>query len=637
MCGIAGIYSFQKGQSSIAGIARSMAMSLHHRGPDSKGVWSADTVGFGHARLAIVDLSSEGAQPMTSASGRFTICFNGEIYNHQQLRKQLEKSHIELRGNSDTEIFVEGIELYGLEGMLAQSRGMFAFSLWDSLSRSMTLGRDRLGEKPLYYGLIGKDLVFASELKAFRCHPQFKFEIDRQALSAYMKYKYVPTPMCILSGFKKLPAGTLITGTAPPEIFHAAPQAYWVHDVIESGEVGCVSGLEELLLSTIELEMFSDVPTGCFLSGGIDSSLVTSLMQSISDVPVETFTIGFGDREFDESEHAKAVSKHLGTKHTECMISESEILSYLEKLPAIYDEPFADSSQLPTALLSKITSESVTVCLSGDGGDELFCGYDRYRKVDKISSVRRRVPSAVKMLFVQLANRLSEQQLSRIYYKFSALTGRKVINFGEKISLLKNYCILEDESLYDFFISVWKNPSTLVLGGTEVSLVRGAFNSDRTMLENMMMHDARYYLSDDIMVKVDRASMHSSLETRAPLLDHKVYEYAWSMPISEKYRDGVFKYPLRKILNKYVPNSIIDRPKMGFGVPLTSWFGNELREWCGDMLSEERLHSEQYFDVNLVSECWRDHSTGKKNRQYELWNILSFQHWLNHWQNSTIH
>ncbi len=632
MCGIAGIFSQKLSKETLVNIASNMAQTLHHRGPDAKGVWSCESVGFGHARLAIVDLSAQGLQPMSSACGRYTICFNGEIYNYLELGEKLQQRSIALRGNSDTEVLIESISEFGLENALRAARGMFAFGLWDAKHKRITLGRDRLGEKPLYYGMCNGDLVFASELKAFRELPGFSASVDRSALSAFVKYKYVPTPACILKGYKKLPAATTIAGRNAAEVYESEPDAYWKYDEARV-EYATVDGLEELLLSTIEKEMRSDVPIGCFLSGGIDSSLVTSLMQSLSENPIHTFTIGFSEKDFDESVHARNVATHLGTKHTEWIIGENDVLDLVQELPKIYDEPFGDSSQLPTTLLSRMTRKNVTVCLSGDGGDELFCGYSRYFWAQKVKNSLGKVPSPIRRAVARAIDLRSPDQWSAYYNKLPRfLGGNRINNFGNKLEPISRFCAdANDEELYDFFLADWKQPQDLVVGGQNISIVKGSFGRNRSFMENMMLNDSKYYLSDDIMVKVDRASMSASLESRAPLLDHKVFEYAMSIPIDQKYSDGVGKLPLRNILYKYVPQQIIDRPKMGFGVPLDQWFRSELRDWCDDLLSAETLKRQGYFNVDEVVKCWNSHRSGKANRQYELWSILTFQQWLSDW------
>ena len=620
-----------RGRDELEKMAFSMARTLVHRGPDAQGAWSGDTVSFGHARLAIIDLSPQGLQPMTSANGRYTICFNGEIYNHPELRKKLLAQSVQLRGTSDTEAFLETIAEFGLSFALQSSQGMFAFSLWDAKQRKLTLGRDRLGEKPLYYGMCGKDLVFASELKAFRQHPEFQSTIDRDALSAFIKYKYVPTPLCIFSGFKKLQAASTVTGDNPVEVFQSEPDCYWRYSEPEFVDNACTDGLERLLLDTVGSQMRTDVPIGCFLSGGIDSSLITSLMQSCSEKPIETFTIGFTEKEYDESHHARRVAEHLGTRHTEWVIGEHDVLDLIDELPIIYDEPFGDSSQLPTTLLSRMTRKQVTVCLSGDGGDELFCGYQRYHDALKINNQVSKVPRCIRNMVGRTIDSRHPDQWSKNYKQLLSLLGRKQNKrFGDKLQIVSQiFQTNDDEELYDFFLSDWKSPGEIVLEGKNVSIVRGQFNRDRSFLENMMLNDVQRYLSDDIMVKVDRASMSASLESRAPLLDHKVYEYAMSIPVEDKFDGEVSKLPLRSILSKYVPDHIINRPKMGFGVPLNSWFRSELRDWCDDLLSEDRLKQDGFFEVEPIVSCWQSHRSGEADRQYELWSILSFQHWLN--------
>lgn len=633
MCGIAGILSSKRSREEVEAIVRSMSKTLVHRGPDALETWTNDDdgIGFGHNRLAINDLSPLGLQPMTSQCGRYTICFNGEIYNFKELRKSLVSQGVRFKGQSDTEVLLEYISARGVKRALNASRGMFAFGLWDSKEKNLILARDRLGEKPLYYGSIGGDLVFASELKAAYRHPDFKFDIDQVALSSYVKYSYVPTPQCILAGFRKLPAGCFVTGQTADEMLNATLCRYWTpkQSLVENATT---SGLEELLLQTISDEMVSDVPIGCFLSGGVDSSLISALMQSISNSPIDTFTIGFNEKKYDESQHARAVASHLGTNHNEWFINESDVIDLIPSLPHMYDEPFADSSQLPTSLLSKMTRKSVTVCLSGDGGDEIFCGYDRYIWTDKVNRYLSRIPRPLRSLYQRLFSLRTIRQWNLLYEKVKPLSPVKVNNLGTKLDILNSYCSKQGaEELYDSFLSHWQLPQEIVVGAENNSIVTDSFSSSLSLIENLMLHDSMNYLTDDIMVKVDRASMAASLESRAPLLDHKVFEYAWSMPIGSKYSNGVTKKPLRDILYKYVPKEIIDRPKMGFGVPLESWFKNELKDWCEESLSEQALGSHGLFHPKPIRKVWTDHRDKNIDMPYHLWNILSFQAWYRYW------
>jgi asparagine synthase (glutamine-hydrolysing) len=637
MCGIVGLFSPGKNPTEIESITSDMATTLLHRGPDAVGTWSGEGgIGFGHTRLSIIDLSKHGSQPMRLSCGRYTICFNGEIYNFPELRRVLQSRGTIFRGHSDTEVFIEYISALGLDNALTAARGMFAFGLWDSKTRSLTLARDRLGEKPLYYGIVGNDLVFSSELKSVYEHPEFLFSVNKSALSAYVKYSYVPTPLCILDGFKKLPAATCVSGTDPAAIMHATVTHYW-KPLSTKVDNTTINGLESLLLETISSEMVSDVPIGCFLSGGIDSSLVTALMQANSETPIETFTIGFNEQKYNEAPHAEAVSTHLGTRHQEWIITQNDILDLIPSIPKIYDEPFADSSQLPTCLLSRMTSQSVTVCLSGDGGDELFCGYERYIWANKVNKYLSRAPSKIKKLYSNIYNRKTIEQWNTLYSKVERFSPRKFNDFGTKLDIINNYAEKRGaDELYDSLISHWQQPGRIVRDAIDYSLVRNTFDDSLSFIENLMLNDSMHYLTDDIMVKVDRATMSASLESRAPLLDHKVFEYAWSMPLYEKYSNGVTKKPLREILYKYVPKEIIERPKMGFGVPLEDWFRHELKDWCEASLSTNALSTHGLFHIDPIRNTWKSHRDSSVNKQYHLWNILSFQEWYNYWSGVSI-
>ena len=630
MCGIAGILSGGRGKTDLHKIAFDMAGALNHRGPDAQGAWSDEAgIAMGHTRLAIIDLSEDGLQPMTSQSQRYTICFNGEIYNFRELISYLESKKISMRGYSDTEAFLECIDCFGLQWTLEKSRGMFAFSLWDAKHRQLKLCRDRLGEKPLYYGMIGNDLVFASELKSFKKHPQFQLDVNRRALSAYTKYSYVPTPMCILDGFKKLPPASIISGNTGQDIFQCEPDKYWdVNSVWEKPE----KGLEEILVDVIRMQMVSDVPVGCFLSGGIDSSLIAALMQSQSDGPIDTFTIGFNEREYDESRHAAAVANHIGSNHHEWIITPAEVMEMVPRVGHIYDEPFGDSSSLPTTLLAEMTRQSVKVCLSGDGGDELFYGYKRYILAQKVNFWRELSPSWVKKLIVKALSSKSEAEMDRILSRLSKWTPINVRNPVKRVQNLKDIFRANDpEHLYDKVISHWNYPEHLVVGGEKISLVDGFFKESFSFQDNMTLHDINYYLSDDIMVKVDRATMANSLESRAPLLDHRLVEFSRSVSIADKTRNGQTKAPLRELLYKFVPRELIERPKMGFGVPLGPWLRGDLKEWAGDLLAPSALKKQGYFHSPPIETCWEQHQSGRDMR-HALWDILAFQQWLAEWQ-----
>lgn len=636
MCGIAGIFSHGTPPSTLHGLATAMAETLHHRGPDMKGVWVDDTgVGLGFARLSIIDLSQNGAQPMASNSGRWVIAYNGEIYNFKELAEHLTAKGISLKGHSDTEVLVECINEFGLDWTLQRAHGMFAISLWDREERRLTLARDRFGEKPLYYGTIEGDFLFASELKCIRKHPKFSLNVDRTALSAFVKYNYVPSPLCILEGFKKLMPGTVVSGTSAEELMACEPVKFWSANPLdwkEAQEECSIDQFEEKLTKVIERQMISDVPLGSFLSGGVDSSLITAIAQSISDTPVKTFTIGFPEEEFDESRYAKEVAKHLGTEHTEWVITQQDVLDLVPSIASIYDEPFGDESQLPTSLLAKMTKKSVTVCLSGDGGDELFGGYSRYEWAEKANKYLSKVPKPLASLYRKVYSMRDVEDWVGTYEKVKKFSPLKMNHIGDKLEKLNTIMGQNGtEIMYEMLLSHWHKPSQVVIGGVDYSHTVGTFHDELSLMENMMLHDAQHYLVDDIMVKVDRAGMAASLESRAPFLDHELYEAAWSMPMSVRRKGGVGKYPLKEILYRHVPQHLIDRPKKGFGVPLAEWYRHDLKEWVCDSLDATTLKQQGYFDSDMVTHHLNEHMSETNDRNYHLWDILVFQEWLKDW------
>ncbi|UJF23145.1 asparagine synthase (glutamine-hydrolyzing) [Shewanella sp. OMA3-2] len=635
MCGFAGFLYKQSLPENVNSILDEMGMSILSRGPDSSGVWSCneDMIGLSHRRLAIVDLSPAGHQPMVSHSGRYVIAFNGEIYNHLDIRIEIEKEKpVQWFGHSDTETLLTGIELWGLETTLKKSIGMFAISLWDKHEKALYLARDRFGEKPLYYSTLDNMFIFGSELKSLRAHPDFKTEISRGALALLMRHNYIPAPYSIYEGVSKLMPGTFLK-----KIGHALEiKEYWnIRDsFVEEGNsfesnTVAIDSLETTLKLAISRQMMADVPLGAFLSGGIDSSLIVALMQSLSDRPVKTFSIGFTEEAFNEAEHAKRVAKHLGTEHTELYVSDQDALNVVKQLADIYDEPFSDSSQIPTFLVSKMARKHVTVSLSGDAGDELFCGYNRYLMTAKLWSKLSLIP-----LFMR--NFLSKGLLLVTpdnWNKFNLLlpSGWRMANFGDKLHKAAGVitCSSVDE-LYKSLVSHWQNPEDMVLKSQE-PLTAITDPARKPHLSNpiseMMALDTISYMTDDILVKVDRAAMANSLETRVPFLDHTVFEHAWKMPFETKLNNGVTKDCLRKILYKYVPKELIERPKVGFGVPLDSWLRGPLKDWADNLLDKDRLINEGFFDADLVVNKWDEHKSGKRNWQYLLWDVLMFQVW----------
>lgn len=646
MCGVVGILSSEQGNKATA--ARRMVMTLHHRGPDDSGIWADESSGvaLGHARLSILDLSPAGHQPMVSLCARYVISFNGEIYNHKSLRKEVEYLGANLRGHSDTEVMLACISLWGVEKATKRFNGMFAFAVWDREDRIMYLVRDRLGEKPMYYGWMGKTFLFGSELKALRAHPEFKGQINRDALALYLRYNYVPSPYSIYQDIYKLPPGTILT--VPGSVNRPlVPVPYWsARDAAEKGssnpfggnEDSAISHLDALLRDAVALRMEADVPLGVFLSGGVDSSTVAALMQSQSTRPVKTFTIGFHEHGFDEAVYAKAVASHLGTAHTELYITPKEAMTVVPRLPMLYDEPFADSSQIPTFLVSQMARKHVTVCLSGDGGDESFGGYNRYfigpsiwRNVSWLPAPFRRVASM--MLRIP-----SQDQWDRLAFLLSPVLKQYGTQgtFGDKFSKIADVLTMEDsDELYHRLVSQWDHPEQVLLAGREADTIltnKNQWANLNDFTERMMYLDTVTYLPDDIMVKVDRASMGVSLESRAPFLDHRVVEFAWHLPLSMKIRRTSGKWLLRQVLYKYVPRELIERPKAGFGVPIHDWLCGPLREWAEELLNESRLRQEGFFNPAPIRQKWTEHLSGRRNRLTQLWPVLMFQAWLDEWE-----
>jgi asparagine synthase (glutamine-hydrolysing) len=645
MCGITGFWdiSIEQSTDTLRSIATLMSDAIVHRGPDSGGVWVDETTGIalGHRRLAIVDLSPEGHQPMVSSNSRYTIVFNGEVYNFVALREELLKLGYTFRGHSDTEIMLAAFSEWGLEPAVKKFNGMFAFALWDAQERLLHLGCDRLGEKPIYYGWIGQTLIFGSELKALKANPAFHPEIDRDALTLFMRYSNIPAPYSIYQGIKKLPPATLLTWNGNTAT-QPTPVAYWsartaaeygVANQFAGSDREAIDKLDSLLLDAVGLRMMADVPLGAFLSGGVDSSTVVALMQAQSSKPVKTFSMGFEEAAYNEAQHAKAVAKHLNTEHTEMYVTPAQALDVIPKLPSLYDEPFADSSQIPTFLVSELARQHVTVSLSGDGGDELFGGYERFFLAENIWQKFGWMDKSLRQTSAKALTAVSTQTWDWAVGNFNAVLPEKLKQYpGSRIhKLAEILAVNEPEEMYMGLMSHWKQPETLVINGHD----RTTHLSDPqcwaklpTFTESMMYLDTMTYLPDDILVKVDRASMGVSLEGRIPLLDHRVFELAWQIPLSMKVRDNRGKWILRQVLEKYVPNSLIDRPKMGFGVPIDSWLRGPLKDWAEALIAEDRLRTEGFFHPEPIRKMWAEHLSGDRNWQYCLWDVLMFQAWL---------
>jgi asparagine synthase (glutamine-hydrolysing) len=643
MCGIAGYWESKGTPERPLEVLRRMAAVLVHRGPDDYGAFHDVETGIGLAfrRLSILDLSAEGHQPMHSASGRYVIIFNGEVYNFEEIRAELNPHP--WRGHSDTEVMLQAFERWGVMPSVQRFVGMFAFALWDRQEGVLYLVRDRLGIKPLYYGRAGNAFIFASELKAIWQHPGFDGMIDRDALALYMRHNYVPSPHCIYKGLHKLQPGCILTldsETAIPKVQH-----YWsAKEVAFSGQRSplelsdneAVEALHRLLLRAVKLRMIADVPLGAFLSGGVDSSTIVALMQAQSQRPVKTFTIGFHEEGYNEAKDAKKVAEHLHTDHTELYLNSRDALDVIPLLPTMFDEPFSDSSQIPTFLVSKLARRSVTVCLSGDGGDELFGGYNRYLLTRKIWNSIRRVPLPLRKTIAFLLRATPPDRIDAAFRMFRSLVPKRISPStpGDKAHKLATLLSLKNsQALYHRALSHWHNPGEIILDSREPSTLRDSIYelSDSFDIEQvMMLADLLAYLPDDILTKVDRASMAVSLEARVPLLDHRVVEFAWGLPHTFKIREGVGKWILRQVLGKYVPRCLIERPKMGFGVPVDCWLRGPLRDWAEDLLSVKMLSSHGFFNPIPIREKWLEHLTGHRNWQYLLWDVLVFQEWLLH-------
>ena len=640
MCGIAGVLAYSGGD--LPAIISQMVARIRYRGPDESGVWCdpQSGLGLGHARLSVLDLSPAGQQPMRSPSGRYVIVFNGEIYNHLELRRQLGASW---RGHSDTETLLASIETWGIEKTLRSVTGMFAFAVWDRLDARLTLARDRIGEKPLYYGWCGRTFLFGSELKALKAYPEWSGQVDHGALASYMRYAYVPLPHSIYAGIRKLLPGTFIVVSNQDAMEWPEPQPYWsaldaAHQPVagDASDGEMADELELILKRTVKDQMVADVPLGAFLSGGIDSSTVVALMQAQSSQPVRTFSIGFHEADYDEAGHAKAVASHLGTHHSELYVTPEDALAVIPRLPTIYDEPFADTSGIPTYLVARLARQHVTVSLSGDGGDELFGGYHRYFLGPSIWRRIQFLPVSVRAALGRALTALSPGLWDRLgtLLHIAMPTKLRLTAFGDKIHKLASVIDVADQvELYRRLISQHREPGSLVIGAQEPRIwadaQEGALKR-RDISEHMMFHDLVGYLTDDILTKVDRAAMAVSLETRIPMLDHRIVEFSWRLPLQMKIRHGHGKWLLRQVLYRHVPRTLIERPKMGFGVPLDTWLRGPLREWAADLLDESRLRREGYFHVAPIVTKWKEHLSGRRNWQYWLWNVLMFQAWREH-------
>jgi asparagine synthase (glutamine-hydrolysing) len=643
MCGLTGFLSAQSVQAQDLGaLAARMALAIQHRGPDDADVWVDAVAGIaiGHRRLSILDLSPAGHQPMLSACGRYVVAFNGEIYNHLELRERVQESGgatTEWRGRSDTESLLAAFSLWGIEETLRVAAGMFAIALWDRQDRVLTLARDRMGEKPLYYGWQEGVFLFGSELKALKVHPAFQGRIDRGSLSLLLRHNYVPAPYSIYEGIHKLPPASFLQVRVGQQ--DAVPTSYWsLAATAEAGSAKPFAGSEEdalveldrLLTAAVRRQMVADVPLGSLLSGGLDSTTITALMQAGSRQPVRTFTIGFDEHDYQEATHARAVAAHLGTDHTEVRLSGGDALALIPQMPAMYDEPFADSSQLPTHLVMKLARQHVTVALSGDAGDELFGGYNRYFLAPDVWRYLGWMPAAMLRALGASMTALPSSTINRVAGPLArhagiAFPGDKAHKLGLRLREMQSM-----DDLYVSLVTEWPHAERVVVGGCMPPNLlddRVRWPGLKDPVARMMVLDGLTYLPDDILVKVDRAAMAVSLETRVPFLDRDVVQFAWSLPMQMKVRNGQGKWLLRRLLDHHVPRELLERPKMGFGIPLDAWLRGPLRGWAEDLLGEDRMRREGYLDPVPIRAAWRAHLAGKASYGSRLWSVLMFQAW----------
>jgi len=638
MCGITGFWDI-KAKNTLeqnSTILLAMTDEITHRGPDAFGVWSDALKGvfLGHRRLSIIDLSEHGAQPMVSSSNRYVITYNGEVFNAPELREELQNIGMCFRGHSDTEVVLAACEAWGIQNACSRFNGMFALAIWDSLEKKLILVRDRMGVKPLYWGIQNGILFFGSQLKSFKEHPLFQPKVSIDALSLYLKFNYITAPHTIYQHTYKVNSGHMVI---IDNQLNSKEIPFWqVTDFVQREgnlsdihEEEYIELLEALLKDSVQKRMMSDVPIGAFLSGGIDSSLVVSFMQHLSTNPIKTFSIGFEEQSYNESAYAKAVAQHLGTDHYELYLNANNALDIIPTLASFYDEPFADISQLPTYLVSKLAREQVTVCLSGDGGDELFCGYDRYQIAQKLYPFHKLLPHFIKTRLAQGLEYITPRQ----WEKMIALLP-KTIQFSqiaEKAYKLSD--VLNSQTQIDFFqsfVSIWNNPSSIIKPkGTWASNIYsyGIMSINDSPLALMPYLDMKTFLPECVLTKVDRASMALGLEVRTPILDYRIVELSCKFPVVAKIKKGKTKAPLRKILSKYIPNTLIERPKMGFSVPLGEWLREELRDWAETFLSKNALNQTGFLNAPYIHQKWEDHLSNKVNWQHQLWGILMFQQW----------
>lgn len=641
MCGIAGFVAFNRDQTaeSMREIAMTQGDAIYHRGPDSGDVFVNQSLGvaLAHRRLAIIDLSAAGYQPMVSSCGNYVIVYNGEIYNAEETRQELIARGIQFRGHSDTEVLLEACVAFGVEKAIQRFVGMFALAILDEKNQHLTIVRDRLGIKPLFYSFSDDHFIFGSELKALKAHPKCPTDIDYDGVAAYFRYQYIPTPHSVYQAVKKLPQGQMLEIDLNKPDARPTPKPFWsFHEKATYGKANQTTASDEqmidefdaLLSDAVTRRMIADVPLGVFLSGGVDSSTVVALMQEASSTPIKTFSIGFEESKYNEAEYAAEIAKHLGTDHTELYVSPQQALDVIPKLTEMYDEPYADSSQIPTFLVSEMTRKHVTVALSGDGGDELFAGYTRYQTAEQIAGRIGKIPMPVRKALSsiwQTVPRGTWDSLFKVVPK-----KRRPMYAGDKVHKFAEAFTYDEDDFYKRLISIWNHPEEIAAHGKEADtlLTNSTLSSELpNLLDRMQYWDTMMYMPDDILTKVDRASMAVSLEVRVPLIDHRVVEYAWTLPRKFKVRDGMSKWILRQVLYRRVPRQLIERPKMGFAVPIDEWFRGPLKEWASDLLSPESIKRYGIVNPVPVERIWAEHLSGNRNWAALLWNVIMLQSW----------
>ena len=641
MCGIAGYVAFNRDQSSenLTSLATKQGNAIVHRGPDSGDVYIDESLGvaLAHRRLAIIDLSEAGYQPMQSADGSAVIVYNGEIYNAADTRAELQKRGVKFRGHSDTEVLLEACVMFGVERAIERFVGMFAFAFFDKTNQRLTLVRDRLGIKPLFYTFADNHLIFGSELKAVRAHPHCPTDLDFDGIAAYFRYQYIPTPHSVYRAVKKLPQGSIleIDLNSPGE--RPQPKPFWsfhekaiagFQNQLEASDKHIIDEFDALLRDAVTRRMIADVPLGVFLSGGVDSSTVVALMQEASTTPVKTFSIGFDEGQYNEAKYAAEIAKHLGTEHTELYVSPQQALDVIPNLTEMYDEPYADSSQIPTFLVSQMTREHVTVALSGDGGDELFAGYNRYPTAEQVANKITRIPMPIRRSLAAIWQAIPANVWDSLFKVIPA--SRRPMYAGDKVHKFAQAFTYDADDFYKRLISIWNHPEEIAAQGSEASTLLSdsvLHESLPGLLERMQYWDTMMYMPDDILTKVDRASMAVSLEVRVPIIDHRVVEFAWRLPRHFKVRDGVSKWILREVLYRRVPRELIERPKMGFAVPIDQWFRGPLKQWAGDLLSRDAINRYGLMKAAPIERIWTEHLSGNRNWAALLWNVIMLQSW----------